>query len=327
MCTGQKRGIRTGYCSPLFNWFTYFNSQGRCLDSEWPNEQTFSFSLALVRPPRRIFYLAELIGQKKGRRPKSRRWDVRIFSESKEELFKSPRRWIRLNHSATFKYFFQRFKGFAIKFAPHVAEEFRAPAKFSIRTHRNLASPGDALASGSLKKIIIIIAAADVIRYPRLSLLSGQTQRYQKPSPPKKLITFFTTAATKSRMNFYPPLVISWVSLVFYFPATPLLAKRMVFVGKMCTQSFKRRRPEGKSDGSRLHTSPLRSVRTFTTSLVPECDSLIFAVWPFHATHLLIRPFLLPPHTRSLARTHTHAASFKAFPLSPYNPSNLRATQ
>lgn len=66
MCTGQKRGIRTGYCSPLFNWFTYFNSQGRCLDSEWPNEQTFSFSLALVRPPRRIFYLQSWLGKKKG---------------------------------------------------------------------------------------------------------------------------------------------------------------------------------------------------------------------------------------------------------------------
>lgn len=134
MCTGQKRGIRTGYCSPLFNWFTYFNSQGRCLDSEWPNDQTFSFSLALVRATKKDLLSAELIGEKEGRRPKSRTWDVQIFSESKEELFKSPRRWIRLNHSATFKYFFQRFKGFVIKFAPHVAEEFRAPAKFSIRT-------------------------------------------------------------------------------------------------------------------------------------------------------------------------------------------------
>lgn len=86
---------------------------------------------------------------------------------------------------------------------------------------------------------------------------------------------------------------------------TPLLAKWIVIVGKMCTQPFTRRQREGKSDGSRLHTSRLSSICTFTTSLVPECDSWIFAVWPFHATHLLIRPFLLPPHTRSLARTHT----------------------
>lgn len=89
-----------------------------------PNILLFSLplscmSLATKQDLRRWF------GRKKGRRKNSRRWDVQTFSESRRELFKRPRRWIQLNHSTTFEYFFQRFNGFMIKFAPHVAEEFQ----------------------------------------------------------------------------------------------------------------------------------------------------------------------------------------------------------
>lgn len=152
-----------------------------------------------------------------------------------------------------------------------------------------------------------------------LSTFVAAAARPRPPLPPKT-DNILSTCSHKGSRELSPPLV----RFFFIIPNVrlmPLLVKQMVFVGKMCAQSFKRRQREGKSDGSRLHTSRPSSICTFTVSdsNVPECDSLIFAVWPFHATHLLIRPFLRPPRA--------HAASFKAFPLSPYNPSNLRAAQ